>query len=125
MAHWNRRGQAMQILVDLVKLGAIGASLAFLVLAFFLLRREQALRDNQNNPIPPRKTMLAAIGGFMCFALIFLLVGVISEFILKSGTDVLAVVNQLLFRNELVRVRFNSWEYSPEKNLVAFGFEEN
>jgi hypothetical protein len=51
----------MQILVDLVKLGAIGASLAFLLLSYLLLSRETGLKDSAGNPLPPRPTILQAV----------------------------------------------------------------
>jgi hypothetical protein len=44
---------------------------------------------------------------------------------MQNGVEILSAINQTIFRNALVRVRFDSWEFSPEKNLFAFSFEEN
>jgi hypothetical protein len=62
----------------LVKLGAIGASLAFLLLSFILLRQE--LKGTN-----PRREALGAIRQWQWVALIFLVVGVLSEFLLVNG----------------------------------------
>ncbi len=115
----------MSILVDLVKLGAIGASLAFLYLSFQLLRNEQNLRDKDGNPAEPRPQFLTAIGSFRRAALTFLIVGALLEFFLSQGPALLAAVNQSILRNDLSRVRFTDWEYSPEIKKIGFGFEEN
>lgn len=115
----------MQTLIDLVKLGAIGASLAFLLLSFWLLTAEQRLKDANKNPHPPRPEILKAIRRFGALALVFLIVGVASEFFLSHGTELIAAAYQMEFKNDLVRVRFNDWEYAPEKKLIGFGFEQN
>lgn len=115
----------MQILVDLVKLGAIGASLAFLYLSYQLLKGEQDLKDAAGNPVAPRPELLHATGKFRSAALIFLIVGVFSEFFLSHGTELLNAMNQSLFRKEMVRVRFDTWEYAPENKKIVFSFEEN
>lgn len=115
----------MGILVDLVKLGAIGASLAFLYLSFQLLRSEQALKDKAGNPAPPRPLFLIAIANFRRAALTFFVVGVILEFFMSQGPLVLAAVNQSILKNDLVRVRFADWEFAPEAKKITFGFEEN
>jgi hypothetical protein len=108
-----------------VKLSAIGASLAFLLLSYRLLAAERALKDHDGNPLPARPEILRDIRRFRRSALIFLIVGVLSEFFLTHGVEVIAAANQLLFRDELVRVRFNNWEYAPENQLIGFAFEEN
>jgi hypothetical protein len=54
-----------------------------------------------------------------------LVIGVISEFLISNGVEIFAMLNQIFFREQLVRVRFNSWEFSPEKNQIRFGFEVN
>ena len=108
----------MNILVELVKLGAIGASLAFLILSFWLLKKEQE-RDQ------PRADFLSAIVKFRRAALTFFVVGALLEFFLSQGPLVLAAVNQSILQKDLERVRFAEWEYSPESRKIAFSFEEN
>lgn len=111
----------MQILVDLVKIGAIGASLAFLLLSYRLLKQEIGLRDANNNPTQPRPDVLKHISKFRTSALIFLIIGVVSEIVLTNSVDLV----RHFFRSELVRVRFNAWEFFPEKNMIAFGFAQD
>ncbi|MBR0928997.1 hypothetical protein JQ561_20500 [Bradyrhizobium diazoefficiens] len=115
----------MNILLDLVKLGAIGASLAFLLLSFQLLKNEQALKNKDGNPAEPRPLFLAAIGNFRRAALTFLVAGVLLEFFLSQGPLVLAALNQSILKSDLTRVRFTNWEYSPEVKKIVFGFEED
>jgi hypothetical protein len=121
----HKEGALMDILVSLAKLGAIGASLAFLYLSFQLLRDEQALKDKNGNPTPPRPLFLIAIANFRRAALTFLIVGAVLEFFLSQGPQVLAAVNQSILKNDLVRVRFADWEFTPESKKIAFSFEEN
>jgi len=118
-------GDPMGILVDLVKLGAVGASLAFLYLSFQLLRDEQALKDKDGNPAPPRPIILIAIANFRRAALTFLIIGVALEFFMSQGPLVLAAINQSILQKDLVRVRFTDWEFSPEAKKITFSFEEN
>ena len=115
----------MNILLDLVKLGAIGASLAFLLLSFQLLKNEQALKTKDGDPAEPRPLFLASIGNFRRAALTFLIVGAFLEFFLSQGPIVLAALNQSILKNDLTRVRFTDWEFEPEHKKISFGFEEN
>jgi hypothetical protein len=115
----------MGLLVNLVKLGAIGASLAFLYLSFQLLRGEQTLKDKDGNPVPPRPLLLVAIANFRRAALTFLIVGALLEFFVSQGPEVLAAVNQSILKNDMVRVRFADWEFAPETKKITFSFEEN
>jgi hypothetical protein len=112
---------AMQILIGLVKIGAIGASLAFLVLSYWLLNKQLGQKDANNNPVSPSPEALKHIAKFRNSALIFLIIGVLSEFVLTNSVDFV----RYLFRSELVRVRFDDWEFYPEKNMVAFGLAED
>lgn len=111
----------MQVLIDLIKVGAIGASLAFLVLSYWLLNKQLGQKDASNNPVPPSPDALKHIAKFRNSALIFLIIGVLSEFFLTNSVDFV----RYLFRSELIRVRFNNWEFHPEKSTVAFGFVED
>lgn len=113
------------ILVDLVKIGAIGASLAFLYLSYNLLRKEISLKDSTGSPLPARSENLAAIRNFRWAALAFLLVGVTAEFLFAQAPPLISAWQRKFFGNELVRVRFTNWEYLPEKQRLAFGIEEN
>lgn len=115
----------MSILVDLAKLGALGASLAFLYLSFQLLKGEQDLKDRDGNPAAPRPSILSAIAKFRAAALTFLIVGVILEFFLTQGPAIIAGVNQSILNKAMLRIRFNNWEFAPENKYVSFGFEEN
>jgi hypothetical protein len=115
----------MNILLDLVKVGAIGASLAFLYLSYNLLRREQQLKDKDGNPAPARPDFLREFTRFRSAALTFFIVGVVLEFFLSQGPLVLAAVNQSILKNDMIRVRFADWEYAPEIKKLSFGFEEN
>lgn len=115
----------MDILVNLIKLGAIGASLAFLYLSFQLLRDEQGLKDKDGNPVAPRPLFLIAIANFRRAALTFLIVGAVLEFFMSQGPQILAAVNQSILKSDLVRVRFSDWEFAPETKKIAFSFEEN
>jgi hypothetical protein len=115
----------VNLLVDLVKLGTIGASLAFLILSYWLLQTEQNLKDKDGNPSPPRTALLHEIRRFRGAALAFLIVGILSEFLRSYGVEIIAVVNQSVFKNEMIRVRFATWEFDPEQKKVAFSFEEN
>jgi hypothetical protein len=115
----------MSILVDLAKLGALGTSLAFLYLSFQLLKGEQELKNGDGSPAAPRLDILVAITKFRRAALTFLVVGVLLEFFLTQGPVIVAAINQSILNKELLRVRFNAWEFSPETKYVAFGFEEN
>jgi hypothetical protein len=115
----------MSILVDLVKLGAIGASLAFLYLSYNLLQNEQQLKDKDGNPAAARPDFLREFSRFRTAALTFFIVGVVLEFFLSQGPLVLAAVNQSILKNDMVRARFADWEFAPETRKVSFGFEEN
>jgi len=94
-------------------------------MSFQLLRDEQVLKDKDGNPIQPRPMFLLAIANFRRAALTFLIVGVVLEFFMAQGPLVLAAVNQSILKNDLVRVRFSDWEFSPEIKKISFGFEEN
>jgi hypothetical protein len=111
----------MQILIDLLKVGALGGSLAFLYLSFQLLQAERGLKDAANNPISPRPEILREIRRFRASALVFLLVGVTSELVLSNSANIVLY----LLRSDLVRVRFDSWELAPENQTIAFSFLEN
>jgi hypothetical protein len=111
----------MDILVNLVKLGALGASLAFLYLSYQLLQNESSLKDASNNPVPPRPAMLSAISKFRMSALVFLIVGVIAEIAVASAPSLL----QHFLKSDLVRVRFSEWQFFPENKRIAFSFFEN
>src|ERR1700733_12659424 len=113
----------MELLASLVKAGAIGASLAFLYLAFRLLKTEQELKDSAGNPAEPRPIILIAIANFRRAALTFFIVGAFLEFFLSQGPSVLSAVNQSILRKEMLRVRFDTWEFSPETKRVSVGFE--
>jgi len=111
----------MQVLVDLVKVGAIGASLAFLLLSYWLLNKQLARTDANKVPIPPDPEVLKHIQKFRRSALVYLLIGVVSEFILSNSFDLV----HYFLRSELVRVRFDDWEYFPENKALAFGFAQD
>jgi hypothetical protein len=53
----------MQLLINLIKIGAIGASLAFLLLSFRLLKGEQEVKDSAGSPTV-RPEMLREIRKF-------------------------------------------------------------
>src|SRR5690349_12967610 len=110
----------MQILVDLVKVGALGASLAFLYLSYDLLQKELALKDKDGQPQPPRKEGLDAIRRFRWSAIAFLLIGVASEFFLSNGGDVLRSVDEWAFGNRMERILFTRWKFLPESKMVGF-----
>jgi hypothetical protein len=110
----------MQILVDLVKVGAIGASLAFLLLSFWLLRAEIRLKDAKNDPLPPRRWNLVAIFAFMIFSLLVFIGGVVSEILLSNSP----LIVSYFLRDDVVRVRFSGWEYRPEDKKILLGFLE-
>jgi hypothetical protein len=44
----------VNILIQLVQIGGIGGSLAFLLLGYYLLSKEQDMRDAQGNRLAPR-----------------------------------------------------------------------
>jgi hypothetical protein len=115
----------VEILISLVKLGVVGTSLAFLYLSFQLLKGEQELKDNNGNPTAPRPILLTAIVSFRRAALTFFVVGVALEFFLSQGPAILAAVNQTLLKKDMLRVRFDTWEFSPEAKKISAGFEEN
>ncbi|MGJ0391242.1 MAG: hypothetical protein ACR650_00540 [Methylocystis sp.] len=108
----------MQILIELIKLGAVGASLAFLILSYWLLQQEIAKPD-------PRVTILHEIRGFRVSALLFFLAGVSSELGLTYGGKALEMVEKFSLQSEIKRVRFYEWSYHPERDTVSFGFDEN
>jgi hypothetical protein len=106
-------------------LGALGASLAFLYLSFRLLKAEQDLKDKDGNPMPPRPVLLIAFANFRRAALTFLIVGAFLEFFLSQGPAILMALNQSILKKEMLRVRFDTWEFSPEIKKISVGFEEN
>jgi hypothetical protein len=101
----------MSVLVSLVKIGAIGASLAFLYLSYDLLKKELAL------PVGPRPRALAAISGLTIMALIFFIVGVLSEFMLTPR--VMTAITERFISKELVRAHFYDWNFSPEDPSIC------
>jgi hypothetical protein len=105
-------------LVDLARLGAIGASLAFLLLSYRLLA--SATKAKVTKP-----TVLREIRRFRSSALLFLIVGVFSEFFLSHGVEITTALSQLLLKDELIRVRVNDWEYDPATRALGFSLEEN
>jgi hypothetical protein len=114
----------METFVALIKLGALGASFAFLYLSYQLLQEEQKLKDKDGNPAA-RPEFLAAIANFRRAALTFLIAGVFLEFFLSQGPLVLAAMNQSILKSDMIRVRFADWGFEPEARQISFSFEEN
>jgi hypothetical protein len=77
------------------------------------------------NPAAPHPDMLEAIKRFGRLALIFLVVGLVSEFVLARGAETIRALAQLVFQSQLVRVRFAKWEFSPQAKIFAFSFGED
>jgi len=114
----------MHSLLELVKAGTLGASLAFLILTFWLLQREISLKDAAGTPVPPRGEALKSIGRFGWIALLFFLVGVLSELILRFGPDAVLAWEQHAFKDQLISARLSDWKYFPEDKKVGFSLIE-
>ena len=59
-----------------MQLVQIGGTLAFLLLGFYLLWKEQDKKDAQGNPAPPNQVTIDAIYRFLKYALVFFFVGI-------------------------------------------------
>jgi hypothetical protein len=106
----------IQTLVSLLKVGALGGSLAFLILSFWLLKAVLSNKDASNNPVPPSRGALFAIFSFMTFSFLFLVTGILAE----NSSLILAH----FFKEDVSRVRFNKWQFFPETKKIVFGFLE-
>ena len=106
----------IQTLINLLKVGALGGSLAFLILSFWLLKAVLGTKDAANNPVPPSKGALFAIFSFMTFSFLFLVTGILAE---NSS-----VIIDHFFKDDVSRVRFNKWQYFPENKKIVVGFLE-
>ncbi len=116
---------SLQMLIDLVKVGAIGASLAFLYLSQQLLKAELSLKDGAGRPISPRPEALSAIKQSRSAALVFLVVGVMSELLLSHTVDITHALTQRLFSKEFAGARFQRWVFDPDAPSIAFEVERN
>jgi hypothetical protein len=114
----------MPTLVQLVNAGIIGASLAFLLVSYWLLNKEISLKDANNNPAVPRPEILDAIRKFRWSALAFFLVGVLSEFTLSSGKEIVYVWEQHLFGDSRIKEAIDTWEFYPQDKKIGYSLVE-
>jgi hypothetical protein len=107
----------MSVLVSLVKIGAIGASLAFLYLSYQLLKKELARAGK------PRPEALAAITKQRTAALVFLIVGVLSELILGNGATIVTALVKRFLGDEFIQAKFLQWNFNPEVPSIEFALQ--
>ena len=110
----------MEILVQLVQIGGIGGTLAFLLLGYHLLVSEQALKDAQGNPATPRPSIFDAIYRFLRYALVFFAVGIAAQVGVTLMQDRLHRWSQL----DVVQLIFDRWFYDPEHKRTIVSFSE-
>lgn len=118
--HAFRRAGRVEILVQLVQIGGIGGTLAFLLLGYNLLVNEQGLKDAQGNPSTPRPQVFDAIYRFLRYALVFFAVGIAAQVGITLMQDRLQRWNQL----DVVQLIFDRWFYDPANNRTIVSFSE-
>jgi len=104
---------SLDIIVQLVQIGGIAGTLAFLLLGYFLLAAEQ------NKPQPNRVTF-DAIYKFLRYALVFFIVGIGAQILVPAVQDTLRRWNQ----PEVVQLIFDRWIFEPGANKAAVSFSE-
>lgn len=113
------------ILVQLVQIGGIGGTLAFLALGYHLLWQAQNRRDANENPVPPDPLTIQSIYRFMTYALVFFAVGIAAQIGTLFAQETIKFWNQ----PSLSQLLFDRWRFiAPGKRLsIAFseaGFED-
>ena len=109
-----------EILVQLVQIGGIGGTLAFLLLGFYLLWKEQDKKDAQGNPVPPNQLTIDAIYRFLKYALVFFFVGIAAQVVMLFTQDTLRRWNQ----PAMSQLLFDRWFYDPGESRVIISFSE-
>lgn len=103
----------VDIIVQLVQIGGIAGTLAFLLLGYFLLAAEQA--KPQPNP-----ATFDAIYKFLRYALVFFVVGIGAQILVPAVQDTLRRWNQ----PEVVQLIFDRWNFEPGAKKAAVSFSE-
>jgi hypothetical protein len=109
--------ELLQVLVQLLQLGGIGASLAFLYLGYRLLENEQKLRDNANNPASARPEVLAGIRSFLMFSLLFFVIGVLAY----AG---LYLLERSYPRDDFTQISLSDFELDQASRIFKYAFSE-
>jgi len=110
----------VNILIQLVQIGGIGGSLAFLLLGYYLLSKEQDMRDAQGNRLAPRPEVFEAIYRFLRYALIFFVVGIAAQIAVALMQGQLQRWSKL----DVVQLIFDRWFYDPEHKRAIVSFSE-
>jgi hypothetical protein len=74
-----------EFLFNLVQFGPTGAGLAFALLGYWLLTKEQALVDGDGIKLEPRVDMLSAIRFFMSLATFIFCLGITANLLTAFG----------------------------------------
>jgi len=110
----------VDILVQLVQVGGIGGSLAFLLLGYYLLSKEQDKRDGQNNPVPPSQQIIDAIYRFLRYALVFFAVGTAVQIGMTVMQDQLRRWGQ----SDVAQLIFDRWYFDRPNSRAIVSFSE-
>lgn len=108
----------MDILVSLVQLGGVGASLAFLILGYNLLKKEMDIPE-------PRPIIIQSVKFFIAVALVFFVFGVVAEVVLTNAGRVIVAYIGSVFRNDLLGIRITDTEYSPDQKSIGFRLNQS
>ncbi len=108
------------ILVQLIQIGGIGGTLAFLALGYHLLWQAQNRRDANENPVPPDPLTIQSIYRFMTYALVFFAVGIAAQIGTLFAQETIKFWNQ----PSLSQLLFDRWFYDPGESRVTVSFSE-
>lgn len=104
---------------NLIQLGGIGGSLAFLLLGYNLLKRELSYTAPDGKRPQPSTKALFAIRHFLKTSMTFFLVGVAAQIILSvNAVAVFDVLNDWL-RSDLSRAAINELQIDGEQKVVS------
>jgi hypothetical protein len=108
------------VLVQLIQIGGIGGTLAFLALGYHLLWQAQNRTDGQKNPIPPDKLTIQSTYRFMSYALIFFAVGTAAQISTLFAQEAIKHWNQ----PALSQLLFDRWVLLTTTKHLSVAFSE-
>jgi hypothetical protein len=108
------------ILVQLVQIGGIGGTLAFLALGYHLLWQAQNRKDGSGNPVPPDKLTIQSTYRFMSYALVFFAVGTAAQLGTLFAQETVKRWNQ----PALSQLLFDRWKFFTAAKRLDIGFSE-
>jgi len=109
----------LEVLVQLVQIGGIGGTLAFLLLGYKLLADERAMTDAQGNRVA-RPDVFEAIYKFLRYALVFFVVGIAAQVGITLMQDRLHRWGQ----SDSVQLIFDRWFYDDDNKRATVSFSQ-